>query len=54
MPAVSRNQQITAAIAKHNPEKLYKRNRSILSADSTTIGEIARTKRKGLPKYKRA
>lgn len=52
MPAVSKNQQIAASIAKHHPEKLYKRNRGLLSVGGTTIGHMARTKRKGLPKRK--
>lgn len=53
MPSVSQAQQRAMAIAKHHPEKLYARNRSILSMDKTTIGEFARTKRKGLPRKKR-
>jgi hypothetical protein len=53
MPAVSQAQQRVMAIAKHHPEKLHKKNRGILSMSSTTIGEFARTKRKGLPKKKR-
>jgi hypothetical protein len=31
LPAVSRKQQIAVAIAEHEPDKLYKRNKGLLS-----------------------
>jgi len=52
MPAESRAQQIATAIALHNPGKLYKRNRGLLSMDKSDLKEFAETKRKGLPKKK--
>jgi hypothetical protein len=53
MPAESRAQQQAAAIAKHHPEKLYKRNRSLLGMTDEQLGHYASTKHKGLPKKKR-
>ncbi len=44
MPAKSRKQRITAAIAKHSPEKLYKRNIGMLSMSKKQLGEFARKK----------
>ena len=53
MPAVSRNQGIAAAIAKHNPGKLYARNRGMLKMSGNELEKYASTPRKGLPKRKR-
>ena len=53
MPAESRNQRIATAIAKHEPEKLYQRNRGLLSMTRAQLSEFASTKEKGLPKKKR-
>jgi len=50
MPATSRDQQITAAIAEHHPEKLYKRNRGMLNMSKTQLHHFAATARTGLPK----
>ena len=50
MPARSRNQQIAIAIAEHNPEKLYKRNRGMLGMTHKQMHEFASTPRSGLPK----
>ena len=44
MPSVSEKQRMMMAIAKHSPEKLYKRNRGILSMSKKQLGEYARKK----------
>ncbi len=44
MPSVSEKQRVTAAIAKHSPEKLYKRNRGMLSMSKKQLGDYARKK----------
>lgn len=49
MPAVSKNQAIAARIAKHEPGKLYKRNRGLLKMDKKDLSHFASTKEKGLP-----
>lgn len=43
MPAVSRNQRVAAAIAEHHPEKLYKRNRGMLSMSREEMHKFAST-----------
>lgn len=37
------------AIARHSPEKLYARNRSLLKMSDEDLEHFARTSRKGLP-----
>jgi hypothetical protein len=49
MPSVSKDQQITAAIAKNEPSKLYARNRGMLKMGKKSLSEFASTKRTGLP-----
>lgn len=49
MPAVSKNQQIAMAIAEHNPNKLNKDNRGLLSMSKRQLHDFASTPRKGLP-----
>lgn len=44
MPATSRNQRVTAAIAEHHPEQLYARNRSMLSMSKKALHDYAATK----------
>ena len=44
MPAVSRNQRIAAAIAEHEPGKLYARNKALASLPHATLHEFAATK----------
>lgn len=44
MPAVSRNQRVAAAIAEHEPEKLYTRNRGMLSMGKNELSKFASTK----------
>lgn len=53
MPAKSKAHQKAAAIAKHQPGKLHKRNRGMLSMTKTDLGHFASTKTKGLPKHTR-
>lgn len=54
MPAVSKKQQIAAAIAEHEPEKLYKRNIGLRKMKKKQLREFAKTKRKGLPERAKA
>lgn len=49
MPAVSKKQRQAAAIAKHHPSKLHKRNKGLLKMSKEQLGHLARTKEKGLP-----
>jgi hypothetical protein len=49
MPAKSKNQAIAMAIAEHQPEKLNKRNKNMLSMSTQQLHDFASTKRKGLP-----
>jgi hypothetical protein len=42
--------QQASAIALHNPEKLYARNRSLLKMKSEDLRDYASTPHKGLPK----
>lgn len=51
MPAVSKAQQAVMAIAEHEPEKLYARNRGVLSMGKKELGKFASTSRKGLPAH---
>jgi hypothetical protein len=55
MPAVSKAQREAIAIAEHNPDKLYKRNRGLLKMDPEDMHDFAATPEKGLPqKVKKA
>lgn len=47
MPAVSRKQQIAMAIAEHEPEKLYAKNKGLLSMSHQQLHDFASTKFKG-------
>ena len=49
MPAVSKKQQRAIAIAEHEPEKLYERNKGLLKMDREDMHDFASTSRKGLP-----
>lgn len=49
MPAVSKKQQETMAIAEHNPGALYSKNKSLLKMSHQQLHDFASTKRKGLP-----
>lgn len=44
MPAVSRSQRIAAAIAEHEPEKLFARNKGLLSMGKGDLKKFATTK----------
>lgn len=44
MPAVSRKQQEVMAIAEHEPQKLYKKNRGLLKMSHTQLHDFAATK----------
>jgi hypothetical protein len=49
MPALSRKQRIATAIAEHEPNKLYARNKSLLGMSHTQLHDFASTPEKGLP-----
>ena len=44
MPAKSEKQRKAAAIAKHAPEKLYKRNKAMKKMTKKQLGDYARKK----------
>ncbi len=52
MPAKSKAQRRVMAIAEHNPEELYKKNKGLLKMSKKQLHEFASTKEKGLPKKK--
>ena len=52
MSSLSKAQQTVMAIAEHDPEKLYKRNRGLLKMSHQQLHDFASTPRKGLP-YKK-
>ena len=52
MPALSKAQRTAAAIAKHEPSKLYARNRGMLGMKKQQLHHLAATKEKGLPQKK--
>jgi len=41
MPAVSKDQRKAMAIAEHNPQKLYKKNRGLLRMTHKQLHELA-------------
>ncbi len=49
MPSVSKDQRIATAIAEHEPNKLYKRNRGLLKMSHKQLHDFASTPDKGLP-----
>lgn len=51
-PALSKAARRTAAIAKHDPSKLYARNRGMLGMNKQQLHHLAATKEKGLPQKK--
>jgi hypothetical protein len=53
MPAESKDQRIAMAIAEHDPQKLYKRNRSLLRMTHAQLHDFAATPEKGLPEKKK-
>jgi len=52
MPALSQNQEIATAIAEHEPDKLYARNKGLLKMSHEQLHDFAATPRTGLPKKK--
>ncbi len=50
MPATSKIQRQAMAIAEHHPEKLYRRNRSLLGMTGEQLHDYAAIPEKGLPK----
>lgn len=52
MPAVSKSQQQTAAIAEHQPDKLNPSNAGMLKMSRGQLRDFAATPRKALPKRK--
>lgn len=52
MPATSIKQRRLFAIAEHDPDKLHKANRGLLSLSHQQLHEFADTKEKGLPEKK--
>jgi hypothetical protein len=53
MPAVSKDQRIATAIAEHDPQKLYKRNRGLLRMNNSQLHDFAKTSEFGLPVRKK-
>ena len=54
MPAESKAQQIAMAIAEHEPEKLYARNKGLKDMTHEQLHDFASTPRKHLPSYSHA
>jgi hypothetical protein len=54
MPAKSKAQRIATAIAEHEPEKLYARNKGLADMTHKQLHDFASTKEKGLPEHKKA
>lgn len=52
MPAKTEKQREMMAIAEHHPEKLYKRNRGVLSMSHQELHDYASTK--GMKKKKKS
>lgn len=53
MPAKSKAQQEAMAIAEHEPNKLYSRNKGLLGMGKSQLHDFASTPTKGLP-YKKS
>jgi len=52
MPSVSIAQRRLMGLAEHHPEKVYKKNKSILQMKNVALHDFASTPEKGLP-YKK-
>jgi hypothetical protein len=52
MPAPSKAMRRLAGLAEHHPEKVYKKNKSILKMSGTALHDFASTPEKNLP-YKK-
>jgi len=53
MPAKSKKQRRMMAIAEHNPEQLYERNKGVAEMSKKQLHDFATTKEKGLPTKKK-
>jgi hypothetical protein len=53
MPAKSKAQRRAMAIAQHNPSKLHKKNRAMLSMTKSQLHDFSSTKEKGLVRRKK-
>jgi hypothetical protein len=53
MPGVSKDQVVAMRIAEHDPDKLYKRNRNLLSLTHQQMHDFASTPTKDLPEKKK-
>lgn len=53
MPAESKAQRTVMAIAEHDPQKLYKKNRGLLRMTHQQLHDFASTPEKGLPERKK-
>jgi len=51
MPAESKAQRIAMAIAEHEPEKLYARNKGLKKMSHAQLHDFAATSEKHLPAY---
>ncbi len=51
MPSVSKAQQTAMAIAEHEPDKLYDRNKGLAKMSHRQLHDFASTPRKGLPRH---
>ncbi len=51
MPSKTEKQRIAMVIAKHQPDKLYKRNRGMLKMSKEQLSEFARKSTKGSPEF---
>lgn len=51
MPSVSKAQQKAMAIAEHNPDELYARNKGLANMTHSQLHDFAATKTKKLPEH---
>ena len=52
MPATSKKQQKLMAIAEHNPDALYKKNKGVAKMSHQQLHDFAHTKTSKLPESK--
>lgn len=51
MPSITEKQRVAMAIAEHEPDKLYKRNRGMLKMSHEQLSDFARKSTKGSPEF---
>jgi hypothetical protein len=51
MPSKTENQRIAMAIAEHQPEKLYKRNKDMLKMSKEQLSDFSRKSTKGSSEF---